>query len=362
MLAVTPRPARTAISSGEAISTCSSRCRPWHDGGRAELLGGAPEAGHHLGRRPGRRSRGSRPGGRRACTRRRARRPARRRGRGGRRCRRRRTARAGPTVREPMEPSMQRSPAAPTQPSSTRPARRPARPSSGPPRAAASARGERGGDGEVLGRADVRRSELVDHRRCRARRRPAAPAGSRPRGRTRGCRRNRPSRARWWASRVTKPAGVVPLGVHDVRAGVQERGGEHRGVHVDAGRGTRPSAGGPVDLVAGEWPLLGPAGLVPAEAEQDRRRGGARVRRDHVERLAQRRWHRRGRTPAAAKPVWARCACASTKAGVTSRPSSSTTRSAPSAKCTAASSSPVQTTAPSSTQRAEACGSAGVWT
>ncbi len=147
-------------------------------------------------------------------------------------------------------------------------------------------RGQGRGDREVLGRADVRRAELVDHA-------DAVPGGvlERPQDRVlaRGRRQQPEQPLAGQVVRVARdePAGVVPLGVHHLGAGVEEGGADHGGVHVDAAQVDRAAVRGPVDLLAGERPLLGPDGLVPALAQDDRGGGGAGVRREGVERLVQ---------------------------------------------------------------------------
>jgi hypothetical protein len=82
-------------------------------------------------------------------------------------------------------------------------------------------------------------------------------------------------------------AGVVPLEGPHGGEGVDERRGDHRRVGVDTGQVGRPARDGPVDLGAGERPVLGPPGLVPVERQHDRERRGPGVPLQSVQRLQQ---------------------------------------------------------------------------
>ena len=63
------------------------------------------------------------------------------------------------------------------------------------------------------------------------------------------------------------PAVVAPARQPVEACGVGQRARHHRGVHVDAREVDRRPAGRGVELLAGGRPALGPAQLVPAEAE-----------------------------------------------------------------------------------------------
>ncbi len=142
-------------------------------------------------------------------------------------------------------------------------------------------------DAEVLGRADVRRTELVHHA-------DAVPGGVLQRAQDRrlavgaGRHPEQPVTCHVVGVPGDQPGGVVAGGMYDVGAGVEEGGAEHGRVHVDAGEEHRAALGGPVELLAGERPLFRPERLVPPEAEEDGRGGVAGVRGHRVEGLGQR--------------------------------------------------------------------------
>ncbi len=176
-----------------------------------------------------------------------------------------------------------------------------------------------------------------------------------------GVIRNSPSRATWWASRATSPDASYPSAC--TTSGQASRNAVDRTAECTSTRernAARPPVARSTSAAVNGRCSGHPVSSHPNPSSTAAvllwlcaaTASSASASDDAVLRS----------TPVAAKPVWARCACASTNAGVTSRPARSTTRVAPSSKCTEASSSPVHTTVPSSTHSAVACGSAGVWT
>ena len=170
---------------------------------------GRPAAARRRPRRPRRRRcSGSRPAARRGCRRRGGRRSRRRSDSGRPGCRRRRTASRSAAVREPIAPSMHRSPARPAAPT-------------------ARARSIDAGLGQLTPVADDAQPELGRRPRApgsgppaaRGAARPArarvATPGSRPAGSAAAAAARRSSsensrssrpRHRWWASRVSSPS------------------------------------------------------------------------------------------------------------------------------------------------------------
>ena len=79
------------------------------------------------------------------------------------------------------------------------------------------------------------------------------------------------------------------LGAGQLREPVDEGGRDHRRVGVDPGQVGDLAVDRPVDLGAGERPLLGPLALVPVEREHQREGAAPGVGGQRVERLGQRR-------------------------------------------------------------------------
>ncbi len=210
-----------------------------------------------------------------------------------------------------------------------------ARPSSRRPRAGRRSAAQRGARAAIVGLgADVGRGDLVDARRCPCaaarRRRPRAASAPVVGGDSVVERRSRDG--------VVGVALDPAVGASSRRASARPgtsaaRARRHDGgVHVDAGQvdhaGRRRPGRARRRWAAG---CSGQRGLVPAVAEQHGRpaccRGVARPAR----RAPRRGWRAPVRSsPVSAKPVRTVCTWASTKAGVTSAPSRSTTSSAPS--------------------------------
>ena len=147
--------------------------------------------------------------------------------------------------------------------------------------------GQRQQSGQVVRGGDLRARALVDradaHRRRVGQRRALGRA---PLRRSDGG-------VRGGADRVVRRAGERAVGVEavehrDAGAPRQRGGGRQRGVHVGAAEVGGPATGGGVEFGAGRRAPLGPAGLVPAVAEQDLvGRAGGGVRGDPGQRVGQ---------------------------------------------------------------------------
>ena len=243
-------------------------------------------------------------------------------------------------VREPTAPSALRSPARPASGDAEAlddrhgpaPRPRPAGPGTARPRAAARPRSVRAASatsarrstsGAMCG-AEASCTHPIPAAARRPQRRPlrvlAGPEGDSP--------SRVAARAAWCASRSTRPSSVQPAWPRGARRRGEGARDDRRVRRPPApgrprhrrrpGRAPRGSAGGP-------RPGRARPSRAPSTGRPPPRRAAPL---DRAEDLAPRERAERRSTPPSASPVSVTCTCASTNAGVTSAPSSSTTSSA----------------------------------